>query len=80
MNTTSELLSSVSIPFMPNGSPCPMILTSQEVIELLRLSGEHPERCLKYYRDMGMIKGIRIGKQVRYPLVAVMDFINKKLE
>jgi len=68
-----------SIPFMPDGRPCPGVMTSDEVILFLRLDG-HGERCLKYYRDENLLTGIRIGRRVRYPLDEVLRFINQKVK
>jgi hypothetical protein len=68
-----------TICYLPDGKPCPAVLTAEETISLLRLDGEHPERTLKFYRDEGQLVGIRIGKKVRYPLAAVMEFINEKV-
>ena len=68
----------ISIPYMPDGKPCPAIMTGAEVIEFLRLDG-HNESCLKYYRDQGLLIGVRIGKRVRYPLSEVLKFIERKV-
>ena len=67
-----------SVVFLPSGRPAPVILTSDETIELLRLDGNSPERTLKYYRDEGLLVGIRIGRKVRYPLAEVMRFLSQK--
>ena len=69
-----------SIPFMPDGRPAPLVLTADEVIFLLRLDGNSPERTLKFYRDEGLLKGIRIGRRVRYPLSEVLRFLAQKME
>jgi len=76
----SKQLKFSSIPFLPSGRPAPAVLTADEVIELLRLDGEHPERTLKFYRDEGQLQGIRIGRHVRYPLAEVMRFLDEKTE
>jgi len=68
-----------SVVFLPDGRPAPAILTADETIELLRLDGNHPERALKYYRDEGMLCGVRIGRKVRYPLDEVMRFLAQKV-
>ena len=66
--------------FLPDGRPAPAVLTAEELISLLRLEGEHPERTLRYYRDENLLTGIRLGKRVRYPLGEVMRFVSKKIE
>ena len=65
--------------FLPDGRPAPGVLTADETIELLRLDGNHPERTLKFYRDEGLLVGVRIGRKVRYPLNEVMRFIAQKV-
>jgi len=67
-----------SIPFLPDGRPCPAVLTADELISLLRLDGEHPGRCLKFWRDMGLLRGVRLGKTLRYRLADVLDFLDRK--
>lgn len=69
-----------SVVFLPDGRPAPAVLTSDETIELLRLSAQTGARTLKYYRDEGQLKGIRIGRKVRYPLSEVMRFLAEKTE
>lgn len=67
-----------SVVFLPSGKPAPVVLTSEELVCLLRLEGAHPERTLKYYRDEGELCGIRIGRKVRYPLDEVLRFLAQK--
>jgi hypothetical protein len=69
----------IFIPYMPSGKPCPIVLTSEEAIELLRLEGK-TERTLKYYRDIGLLNGIRLGRKIRYRLTDVLEFLHKKAE
>ena len=69
--------------YMPNGSPAPLVLTEEELIILLRLDVEGPKDpslTLQYYRDKGLLKGIRIGKRVRYSLGEVFEFLNSQTE
>lgn len=68
-----------SVVFMPDGRPAPAVMTSEELIEFLRLDGKG-ERTLKYYRDEGELCGIRIGRKVRYPLDEVLRFLAQKVE
>jgi len=76
----SKQLKFSSIPFLPSGRPAPAVLTDQEVIELLRLDPKSGHRTIKFYRDEGLITGIRIGRHVRYPLSEVMRFLAEKTE
>ncbi len=63
---------------MPSGKPCPAVLTGDEVIEFLRLDGNNPERTLKFYRDERQLKGVRLGRRLRYRLVDVISFLEQK--
>ncbi len=74
----SDVLQNFNISFMPDGKPAPMVLTAGEVATLLRLDGEHPERTLKYFRDRGMLRGVRLGKKVRYRLQDIQTFLARK--
>lgn len=67
--------------FMPNGKPAPLVLTEQELIVLLRLDVEGPKDpriTLQYYRDKGLLQGIRIGKRMRYTLGEVLKFLHSQ--
>lgn len=75
---TKDLEIFSAIPFMPDGRPAPAVMTSEEVIEFLRLDGKG-ERTLKFYRDEGKIVGVRIGRKVRYPLDEVLRFLAEKV-
>lgn len=76
MNAVQD--NAIQIPYLPDGKPAPVVLTSEELVCLLRLEGEHPERTLKYYRDEGELCGIRLGRKVRYPLDEVLRFLAQK--
>ncbi len=59
---------------LPDGNggftPCPELLTEDEAIRYLRLDidGPHnPKGTLKYYRDQGVLRAVRIGRNLRYP-------------
>jgi hypothetical protein len=62
--------------------PAPPLLTADEVCQLLRLdvSGcRNPRRTLEYYRQQGLLSGIKSGRTVMYPLASVYTFIQHKL-
>lgn len=55
---------------LPDGTPCPNILTEVEAIKYLRLDVDGPKKpsnTLKYYRDRGLLRAVRIGRNLRYP-------------
>ena len=66
--------------FLPDGRPAPAVLTADETIELLRLDAQTGLRTLKYYRDEGLLTGVRIGRKVRYPLSEVLRFLSEKTD
>ena len=62
---------------MPNGSIMPALLTEDEAIIFLRLDTEtNPKRTLKYYRDKGHLRGVKIGKNFLYPKQELLNFID----
>lgn len=61
---------------MPDGSVVPVLLTEDEAIIFLRLETENnPKRTLKYYRDKGQLKAVKIGTNLLYPMQELLDFI-----
>jgi hypothetical protein len=81
-----------NIPFAPsvvlpdgNGgfTPCPELLTEEEVIRYLRLDSEgvsNPVQTLKYYRDKGKLVAIKVGKKNRYRRQDLDMFLARKSE
>jgi len=77
--TTSAVLPDANGGFMP----CPEILTEEEAIRYLRLDVDGPQNpsgTLKYYRDKGLLRGVRIGRNLRYPRKELVCMIDKLLE
>ena len=69
--------------FFPDGRPVPEVLVEKELIELLRLDEDGPkDPCLtiRYYRDKGLLRGIRIGKRTRYTKQEVLKFLEKQTD
>jgi hypothetical protein len=65
--------------YFPNGKPVPEVLTEQETIEFLRLDDgpKHPEMTLQYYRTEGLLRGIRIGRRMRYTKTELLRFLER---
>jgi hypothetical protein len=65
--------------YFPNGKPVPEVLTEQETITFLRLDDgpKHPEMTLQYYRTEGLLKGIRIGRKMRYTKTELLRFLDR---
>ena len=62
--------------YMPNGSIMPELLTEQEAVIFLRLDTENnPKRTLKYYRDKGQLRAVKIGTNLLYPKKELLSFI-----
>ena len=63
--------------YMPDGKTImPELLTEQEALIWLRLETEdNAPRTLKYYRDKGQLRGVKIGKNFLYPKQELLDFI-----
>lgn len=66
-------------PLMPDGRPAPALLTPEEACEFLRIQGTAAQklRTLRYYREHGQIKGVRVGRTFSYPLKEVMKFVEE---
>jgi hypothetical protein len=64
--------------FLPDGRPAPLVLTADETVQLLRLDGSNGTRTLKYWRDIGLLRGVRLGKTLRYRLSDVETFLARK--
>jgi hypothetical protein len=61
-------------------APCPDLLTESEAIRFLRLddNGCNSKRTLKYYRDSGRLIAIRVGRENRYRLDDLRNFLTEK--
>jgi len=66
---------------MPDGSIMPELLTEQETILFLRLDTENNSvRTLKYYRDKGQLRAVKIGTNLLYPKQELLNFIEVATE
>lgn len=63
-------------------TPCPELLTEDEAIRYLRLDvngPQNPAGTLKYYRDRGVLRAVRIGRNLRYPRKELDAMVEKLL-
>ena len=64
--------------------PCPELLTEEEAVRFLRLDGEKgpsdPYQTLWRYRREGLLRAVKIGRQLRYPREELMRFIRRLTE
>lgn len=72
---------------LPDGNggftPCPDLLTENEAIRYLRLDMDgpgNPEGTLKYYRDKGVLRAVRVGRKLRYPRKELDSMVDRLLE
>jgi hypothetical protein len=70
-NEYQNVLAPTVLPDVKGGfTPCPDILTEDEAIRYLRLDEngpKNPKGTLRYYRYKGLLRGVRIGRNLRYP-------------
>ena len=66
------------VAYMPDGTPCPVVLLEEDVIKLLRLKElgvPNPKNTLRYYREIGKLKPACIGHHNVYTLDVVLTFL-----
>jgi len=60
------------------------LLTESELIQWLRLDEpggpKNPSATIKFYRQRGLLKGVRIGRHLRYPLAEAERFVERLVE
>jgi hypothetical protein len=68
-----------NVVFFPDGRPVPEVLSEQDAIEFLRLDDgpKHPEVTLQYYRSEGLLKGVKIGRKLRYTKTEMLRFLER---
>ena len=69
--------------FMPDGKPAPSVLTAEEAADFLRLNRtgiRDPLMSLRYYRERGLLRGVKIGLKLRYRLTDLLEFLDRLAE
>jgi hypothetical protein len=60
------------------------LLTEREAIAWLRLDEpggpRDPAGTIKYYRDRSLLRAVRVGRHLRYPLKELEAFVGRLLE
>lgn len=63
--------------------PTPL-LTEAELIRWLRLDEpggpKNPSGTIRFYRQRGLLKGVRIGRHLRYPVAEAEAFVQRLVE
>jgi hypothetical protein len=80
MNNQNEI-TYIGPVYMSDGAPAPEVMTAHEAIRFLRLDEadlKNPANTLQYYRDKGDLKGIRIGKSIRYTKEDLLNFLRNQ--
>ena len=74
----------ISPAVLPDGNggftPCPELLTEDEVIRFLRLDNidtEDPANTLRYYRNKGLLRATQVGKCIRYRRIELERFLER---
>lgn len=76
MKQNNNEIYTISTVYMPDGSIMPELLTEQETVKFLRLETENnPIRTLKYYRNKGQLRCVKIGTNLLYPKQELLSFI-----
>jgi hypothetical protein len=61
--------------------PVPYTMTEPELVRFLRLeNAPHPSKTIRYYRERGILKAVQVGKNVRFLLPDVLEFLEKNKE
>jgi hypothetical protein len=56
-------------------------MDEQQAIAYLRIEGvANPSATIKRYRDLGLLRAVRISRHVRYPRVELDAFVQRLLE
>lgn len=63
--------------------PCPELLTAYEAVRYLRLdlgSAGKPELTLRRYRELGLLRGTRVGRRILYRRIELERFLERKTD
>lgn len=58
-------------------------VVGEEVVNYLRLDidgPKHPQKTLQYYRERGLLRGVKIGRHMRYVRHDLDDFLRRLSE
>lgn len=62
---------------------CPELLTEQEAVRFLRLDIDgprKPSKTLRYYREIGLLRGTRVSKRLRYQRKELLKLLDRLTE
>ena len=80
MKENNNDIFSIPTVYMPDGSPAPYVLTTEETIKFLRIDTngtKHPQTTLQHYQKEGLLCPVTIGKCRKYPLPELIRFIER---
>ena len=75
----------IHVVILPGDPPrlCPEVLTADEAIRYLRLDVDGPRKpklTLRYYREKGLLHGVKVGRRLRYRRVELDRFLGDLTE
>ncbi len=63
------------LPHMPDGRPCPHLLTQAELVEFLRIDVKFPHESINKMRKNGL-RGTQVSKHVLFRIHDVLEFLD----
>lgn len=60
--------------------PAPYLMTEAEAARFLRIDSAAPSLAFARYRRKGWLRGVQVGKSIRYALPDLMAFLEKAKE
>lgn len=77
----------IAASWMPDGKggwmPTPEILTEDETLRFLRMDSidiKHPKETLRYYRNKYGLKGVQIGKALRFTIGELRKLVKRLMD
>jgi len=67
--------------YFADGKPVPELLTAEEAITFLRLDidgPKHPEMTLQHYRQEGLLRATKVGRNLRYLRSELLRFLEEQ--
>ncbi len=80
MNEDNKNIFPIPMAYMPDGTPAPYVLTTDDAVRFLRLDDngtKHPKVTLYHYEKEGLLTSVKIGKCKRYLLSDLIEFTER---
>ncbi len=82
-NNSDAFMVEASIPSIAQPEEFPDLLTADEAIRFLRLDVNgpvKPELSLRRYRELGLLRGVKVGRHMRYLKSELLAFLQRKTD